>query len=549
MINVKKLDATADSGNVNYYMNGADNSNVSPVITSVTVGNNTYWDAKSVLNQYSVFVNDKKLIEYDEVSTSWIEVSVSSNFAAGDLVTKAYLVNPENNEILTTNSVSSPRLFTCVANSTLVSLCSEPSSPITYYVSANDNKLIQYKNSVKSFELNPAVGYYIHTSNVIECSGTSVTCSKYDQSNITGCNASNANKITNSLELCLSDSSNAGTYKSLSLPMTVEKYIFNNKLYSVQRNEIVVVTPSTESEYYLTDKTLVRFNQVRLKVRFTDVVKTGSSCTKITANGYYPNSDSQTYSTYPIIYCENGTCEGRKAGTSDVYCLNKSENAIYVYDGGCSSTKTPYKLTHKTGYYLNNESKELYQCTAGGSCGIYGASSGYYLSQDVSKPLVQCFNSLGVRNSLVYCDSNKSCGIFTGTINGWFISGESNYALTYCNGVSCTSYSDPKNGWYLNGSKNSNKLLITCATSNNKVTCTESTIKNAGYYINAGVNMDTKTLINCSSSSCNYENTAIQKDTYLLNGDNRQLIYCLSSGSCTTVAPSGMGWYLTLDDK
>ncbi|KAL6632477.1 scaffoldin, partial [Neocallimastix sp. 'constans'] len=600
----EETDATADSGNVNYYMNGADNSNVSPVITSVTVGNNTYWDAKSVLNQYSVFVNgngdnsdktkfaviycssknvcsekdasslqykfinipDKKLIEYDEVSTSWIEVSVSSNFAAGDLVTKAYLVNPENNEILTTNSVSSPRLFTCVANSTLVSLCSEPSSPITYYVSANDNKLIQYKNSVKSFELNPAVGYYIHTSNVIECSGTSVTCSKYDQSNITGCNASNANKITNSLELCLSDSSNAGTYKSLSLPMTAEKYIFNNKLYSVQRNEIAVVTPSTESEYYLTDKTLGKIQSSATEGTLYRCSKTGSSCTKITANGYYPNSDSKTYSTYPIIYCENGTCEGRKAGTSDVYCLNKSENAIYVYDGGCSSTKTPYKLTHKTGYYLNNESKELYQCTAGGSCGIYEASSGYYLSQDVSKPLVQCFNSLGVvkcvyiatpiegyyiseGNSLVYCDSNKSCGIFTGTINGWFISGESNYALTYCNGVSCTSYSDPKNGWYLNGSKNSNKLLITCATSNNKVTCTESTIKNAGYYINAGVNMDTKILINCSSSSCNYENTAIQKDTYLLNGDDRQLIYCLSSGSCTTVAPSGMGWYLTLDDN
>jgi len=221
----------------------------------------------------------------------------------------------------------------------------------------------------------------------------------------------------------------------------------------------------------------------------------------------------------------------------------------------------------KEGLYLNKSERKIISCENSNgniSCNNqFEPEIGFYLSQNITAPLIQCTSSLGntvcsysnVADGyyptyptpgdedelyLIKCSSNVCEKIKNSS--GWYKSGEVGKAIIHCDGVKmeCNSIVMPKLGYYVNGNGNdvSGNYLLNCLIEGKGVNCKE--YKPTGitigskYFKNAAFTTfeNEKVLIKCNNEGCGVPFEIENSNTYYVNGVNSQLIYYIAEGIC-----------------
>eukprot|EP00833_Pecoramyces_ruminatium_P012889 jgi/Orpsp1_1/1186921/evm.model.d7180000054122.1 len=533
----------------------------------------------------------KKLISISDASIISYTGSSFRKSEIGKTTAGYYLINKETSEVLTSNLLSGSLVNcrnTAPIDQTAKYECESISSGYSNFYIGNDDKLIQYSGSKLSFVEKIEDGYYINSqTDIIQCYREK--CWNY-KTTVPDCNSADYLGVMIGNKLCVKI---AGKDSQDPLNTTASKYILylsanvisngkptesgfegnvaNFYLISADSTKIIIVRPSS-SEYYLADtKSTATVTSPSNKL-ITSINKDGDlyecksdGCTKnpIPNDGkehFYPNDDVNTYSTFANIICQNTTCMGKAAGSDDYYCLyteniTEYQNKLSVCKTGtgCPTKEEEIKANcnvqkHKNGFYFSKaDNTYLIDCKEDKCKKNKDIKVGYYVSQDIKKPLIQCVNSLGVvrcttdvtinngkyyikeGSSLIKCDNgvcsdvikcdNGVCSDVDEFNQGWYVSGESGMVLTYCGSSKCTADSKPLTGWYIN---NTGKNLIKCTSTNGVISCSENEILNTGYYLNAG---ESGKLIKCvKGDGCTSED--IKASSYYVNGEDNHLIYC-----------------------
>lgn len=558
---------------------------------------------------------DNKIYSF---SGNWDEVQWQSNDIVGYLYNPVNFEVLTDNSVsgklilcgkLTTNAQS----ITCTTQNSNIK-----NYYINGAYSAGGFKLIENNNSVLSL-IKPTNGYYMNdnTSEIIKCTGET-TCDSYVTSDAdrdfaiptTGdvkgkCIANSAGQIvkgnlcyaSNESPITLSDATKTTRYliSGMSSNNVLGLSSNSNYMFNVNNKKITLVTVSGD-EYYLFGSNNKLVTTKDAKGTVYKCTSSGNSCSSEGAVNagdikVYPNSDVETAATYPRIKCTNESeakCVSEGPSNDDFYCAIESNLYQCKQSGSfttCPSTVVDAKankcspVSHGTGYYLSVvDNTSLIHCTAANVCkktddatAPEALHEGYYKSEDPAKQLIKCVRTFGkirclyaeevkngyyiigdtsVADKLIKCES-KACKEETIT-PGWYVSGDN--ALIECNGSDpCETNLIPKEGWYVNGdgiksNHPDGKYLIKC---NNQYRCEVSGVNNEGKYISAAGNGK---LIDCSSSSC-VEAVASVGNVYYINGENKQLIYCVSFvpgiTQCESVTPgnSFTTWYITSDPK
>jgi len=512
----------------------------------------------------------------------------------------AYYLDPSSGRVLEDNNIPGNLL---VCSYTEATQSGDPasysceykssSSLNNYYVNGFDNTLI-IKNDDGSLTLTNSMdpGYYINSSNSI------IVCynGKCKVNTAENCNTATSNKwgtMDPAGKLCIANGDSASKAVSLPSGNKINKYIIN-----IQSPVITNGSGSLSNGYYLFKAEAKKVTIPTRKVAENFVVDTSSyqlqttttsgylfncavegTCTKsaitFTEDKYYLNSDSDT-AAFPNIKCTSGgtNCSLARADTNDVYCVKGGKLNVCQKDcsTGCRDQIAIASTVEPIRYYLSTiNNNKLIKCTTDTSCTeITPSGVGYYLSQDLSKPLIRCIVSMGseyrcyyetINTGLyiaasgqpIYCNSNNACnGVDPGESGSWYVSGETGMVITYCKRSGCTAFPTPELGYYVNGYKDDGKVLISCTSKNNAITCAETAVNYLGYYLNSDkINRSDpdipEPLIKCDKTGCSTESTSATKNKayYYINGQNRHLIMCNDKDNCVPVTVNTKGWYLS----
>ncbi|KAL6632781.1 scaffoldin [Neocallimastix sp. 'constans'] len=557
--------ATANTAYVNGNRNN-DNTNNGVIFCTDT---QTCTEVENTVSRTFINVNvtpNPKKITCD-LNNDCLESDISLN--SGQSV--GYLINPSTGVVLKDNSANG-KLVVCSKPADAIECQIKTSGYLSYYINGeNTKKIIKNTNNVLSIEAEVTrKSYFVNSSdNIIACDG-STGCSIYTQ---VDCEANSIGSIKLQ-NLCVGYDSNTNRAITVSTS-TNGKYIIdakkfvgissNIKMLISINNKAIFQSQPTATEYYLIDSSssgIVKAADVKGDLYFCD----NSKCDLMKKEGSFANSDIGTVGTYPTIKCEADatsssgfSCFGVRKSTTDTYCLSTSKN-LYI----CNSTNkcedvneadtTCVKQTVKTGYYLPYNNNVLLYCTAGNNNNCIEKTSieledTYYLSQDLSNPLIKCEASLdekrcnyvspgngfyrNIRKNLIKCSGGICEEILNGS--GYYLSAEPGKVLTYCDINSCTVDSKPAVGWYLNGSSDQN-TLIKCTSQSSGVNCQEVRVQTNGSLLSA---IDNSKLITCNDGVCNIDNSPAG---YYVNAENNQLIYC-SNSICSPFDIRGKGWY------
>ncbi|KAL6632829.1 scaffoldin, partial [Neocallimastix sp. 'constans'] len=577
-------------------LNGIEPSSDNPGEKALILCTNTNSCNEIDAENSRIFISytDNKIYKYDDVNEIWKDEDISLTSA------KAYIVN-SNFELLEKNGEKGKLVYCTVTTDqagTTKTNCSVPSSYTTYYINAQNDGLIKMTSGIPNIVSGDEMknGYYINsvsgTSPDIVVCGNEV-CSKFSE---TKENCIDGVIITSKGKFC---SKRDDEGKGSSFPTTTSKYILkigdgkiNGKstdsyLFSVDGKTLHIIE-TTSTDYYLvsyttksgsTDK--ISENAFVTKADTDGIVYecTNGQCTaqSFSDGTYYSNNDVNTAGKYAFIHCKTDNSVSKcalEANTDKTnYCVKDDKLMLC---NSCSDTASNcIGQSAKDGFYLSNSEKKIISCN-GNRCEDYSSTSvGYYLNQNITAPLVQCYNSMGSINckylitinegyyikedeKLISCTSS-SCKEIDNP-EGWYKSGENGKAIIRCtkstNGdiekTLCTAYPVPIIGYYVNGNGQTTdgNYLIKCVLENTNVVCTETkpnSLSGDMYYANSASFYDGKSLIKCNlSSGC--ETVEGESKKYYINGETKQLIYCISKNICSPFTVSQKGWYVDSTD-
>ncbi|ORX43067.1 scaffoldin, partial [Piromyces finnis] len=605
-----------------YYLNGGVGSNVTPLIhfksgadpeievidsskkelykNANDVKGFIYCSSPTECSEISKFqdkeyvdVKEKKIHYYDDEKEKWSESDINLE-TNGD--SNAYYVNKLTNEILTNNNEDG-KLVVCSKASDVTTCGIVTKEFKTYYINGGDDSksLIQYDKSKTKFSLmkNVDEGYYINSNtDVISCNEN---CENFSIPENCDVNEGKIIKSSNTNKFCIS------TSKSVELTTKEEKYMVgsdsDSKIYKVNNKNVLV---DKSEGYYLIKrddtKKFVSAKDIAGDVYYCNGVK----CVKQTISDekYLPNDDENTNSNLTKIYCNGGQCKLNAKSATENYCIKtndgNTDKSLYVCKDACDFTaqNNCSNENNKIGYYLGYYNSYLIKCSDNGNCEkeiLDDSAIGYYLNMDNSKPLIQCYTSLGKTNcaavsevkngyyttpesttdgNIIKCNNGK-CKLETVTVTAqeikYFVSGETNKHITKCEEVveqepeplrrsgvemvtKCTAIASPKLGWYVNGDKNAKTEgldLILCSKTNGSFSCIEKP-KNIGYYLSSEDNK----LLNCDKTGCNdvVDLSESSANSYYVNGENNQLIYC-QGPNCKSIDVNSKGFYLSATNQ
>jgi hypothetical protein len=461
-----------------------------------------------------------------------------------------------------------------------------------YYVDSYGSNLIDSNKNI-IIKSKVASGYYRSSdeNKYIECTkGTG--CSEKDSA--ADCNedgsAGKIKKGSGDLTLCIDENATLNTSGKHIKNLSYFPGSSGDILISVESNKIVEVTP-TSIEYYITDENGILLTEGNKAGNLYKCSTAG--CEGGNVAGIYNNADINTVVNFQIIQCddeavskrdgEGPTCIGKERDT-EINCLTNNNLYSCAEDAKCDSTFEGFESVCKqqivtAGYYVlpKGSNEGIIQCTSSGatvSCEKNTeVKEGYYISQDRSKPLIKCEKSLGkvmcisvdiedindgvylrkvvestnVVNALLKC-TGKLCEEID-MVTGYYLSGEPDKKLVYCDGTTklCESDSKPSEGWYANAVQ-SGKGLIKCTIDGSKsFECNEEVTK-VGTYINAGVKEDGKKLIVCTLSGCTEEEPEVE--AYYVDGENSKLIYSDINSKLILIKDPGVdSWYLSKEGE
>eukprot|EP00833_Pecoramyces_ruminatium_P006936 jgi/Orpsp1_1/1180968/evm.model.c7180000075279.1 len=423
-----------------------------------------------------------------------------------------FIVDKSTSEILSTPNNNS-KLVYCEYKETQWT-CSTPSTLSSFYITKDKGLIITSNNAISSvikndenMDKNGYNGYYINKSTEIIKCYYSAGCSYVEQSTSdTWCQAE-ANV----------------EFKEVSY------YLVNEG----GANGMVIQTSGTGKVYKCDPST--------------------SSCTALDAvSKTYPNYDGSNN----IVCGTSATqCSLSTISTSKTYVYCVDSNKLKTCENNCSSD-TCTEIVSKDGYYLPYEKDGLISCSSDNCQKVTDLVQGYYKSQDISKQLIRCNDSVGkircnyatANNgyyiktgfNVINCQESK-CEEATGEDGKWFLSGDSEYKLVKCSSSNngCFGISKPKEGWYYDSD---NKKLITCRTNKGEITCKNENALYDGNFITA---TNENYLITCTDNSCN--KVEMIADKYYINGENKKLIKCVSN-NCVRINDVGY-WYIANSDK
>ncbi|KAG4082923.1 scaffoldin [Neocallimastix lanati (nom. inval.)] len=537
-----------------------------------------------------VDIDTKKLYKWD--TEQWNnEVDLVQN--------AAYYVN-SNFEIKLNNSGENGKLVYCKTvkkgDANEEKVCEVLSSLSTYYANAYDQGLIKTVSNVPEIvpESDIIEGYYINSAtNIVECDNSkkcglytpvSKKCKKEEEQD-----GDDFKLITSEGKLC----NKLGKAASpISLPSANTKYMLNvnekTNLWNVNTKSVTVIH-STNENYLIDDDNKIQKSK---NVKGTYYKCSTDGCVSKNDEGVYSNDDLATSKVYPLIKCDsNNECKGDTKGEMNIYCL--IDNTLKLCKKCDTTTPECMEPNTKTGFYLNKETKSIISCNGG--CADYSSHTkvGYYLSQDVAEPLIQC--SLSVGSSIRCTNSTVNDGYYitkpweegdnykvklisceSGVCTekekpeGWYRSGENGKAIIYCKGEgegdeyktkSCISYAIPTVGYYVNGKGDdiTGKYLIQCTKESSGVICKEvKPVITSGnkYYSNAApltLALSGNALIKCSTNECSTFDFDCTGEgclsKYYVNGDNNQLIYCLTKNICSAypIIQNQKSWFVNYD--
>jgi len=262
----------------------------------------------------------------------------------------------------------------------------------------------------------------------------------------------------------------------------------------------------------------------------------------ITNEGYYffknneiiTNADTDPDSGY---YCtSNSQCTEIEDSGIYINELSKKNVVSYLKKG----TSQSVVISRKSSFLTGLNTPLLIECDLTNGCSTVnnGSANNVYING---------FGN-GLKNALIVCSSSTECSVTTPIENSYYISSTDSNGLIKCTKDGCTSLSytsvDP-NSYFLNsGINNDTKQLIYCDESK----C-EAIKKKNNFLINSA---DPTTLINCIKNEETLETTCStikgNRGVFYLNGGatntfNDALIECNSESGCSYYTPED-GYYL-----